>query len=102
MTNPYLAFAILLAAGLDGIERELSLDQQLEENVYRLSPSEILNKGVATLPASLEQALDGLINDSLACQTLSARLVDEFVTLKQRELRSYKQAISPWEIAHYF
>lgn len=102
MTNPYLAFAVLLAAGLDGIERELALDGQLEENVYRLSPNEILKKGIATLPASLDEALDNLDQDALMGQALSSRLIDEFITLKKKELRAYRQAISPWEIAHYF
>lgn len=98
--NPYLATAAVIAAGLDGIERQLSPGEPLNLNVYDLSPEQLAEKGVATLPQSLQEAIDALAQDEVVTGALGV-LAEEFISLKRMEWVEYMRHVSDWEIQRY-
>jgi glutamine synthetase len=95
--NPYLAYTAALAAGLDGIRRELEPPAPLEGLIYEL-PEE--QQGVA-LPASFGDALDALAADKVIGEALGAELVETFKTIKGAELERFRAWVTDWEFAEY-
>lgn len=99
--NPYLMLAGLVAAGMDGVERQLEPGPDMEEDLLEASPQLLAERGLRTLPHSLPQALDALEEDELLAQALSPALVQEFVRLKRSEWAEYMRHVSPWELERY-
>jgi len=99
--NPYLAFSLMLAAGLKGIEKGLELPKETEDDVYEMSPNELGKKEISTLPGSLEEALDHFKRSSLAKETLGKHVFENYVKLKENEWDNYRQHVSDWEISRY-
>lgn len=89
--NPYLALALMIGAGLDGVKNTIEPPQEGSR----------VNSSRGTLPSSLEEALDELEASELVHEILGAELVEEFITLKKKEIRSYQTHISQWEYDHY-
>jgi glutamine synthetase len=96
--NPYLAFAVMLAAGLDGIRRELAPPEATNENLYLDSERRL---GLETLPASLKEALDELEKDALMCETLGSHVSERFLRAKRMEWHDSQLEVTPWELDHY-
>jgi glutamine synthetase len=99
--NPYLAFAVMLNAGLDGIKHNLQPPDPVEENIYELDHESRLKKNIELLPTSLAEAIDALKNDSLLRNTLGEHLFERYVDVKMREWDEFKQQVTPWEIETY-
>ncbi len=99
--NPYLATAALIAAGLDGIDRELDPGEPKNINFYDLSLEAIREMGVGLLPQNLNEALDALESDRLFSDALGEAVVNEFITLKRSEWIEYHRHVSDWEIERY-
>ena len=99
--NPYLMLAGLIAAGLDGIERELDPGPACEDDLFTLSLAQIAERGIALLPQHLAQAVDALEADATVCGALGDTLAREFVTLKRAEYTEYARHVSDWELQRY-
>jgi glutamine synthetase len=99
--NPYLAFAVMLRAGLDGMRRELPLGAPIEEGLYTLDEAARLHRGIALLPASLGEALDALQRDDLVLTALGAQIAAWFTEFKSQEWAEYQSQVTPWEIGRY-
>jgi len=99
--NPYLAAALVFAAGLEGIREGLDPGPAREENLYELTPAELAARGIAELPRSLHDALEAFAADPFVEETLGTALRDEFLACKSEEWREYHQTVSAWEIARY-
>ena len=99
--NPYLAFAALLKAGLDGIEQKHDLPDAIEDNVYTLKTNVLKSNHITALPSSLENALEQIKQSRLMHELLGSKLLEEFVTLKNQEIARYKNHISGWELEQY-
>lgn len=99
--NPYLVSAAIIAAGLDGIERQLTPPPACNENLYTLSLEEIAARGIGTLPQSLKEAIDALKKNPLFKQQLGAEIVDEFIHQKSMEWVEYSRHVSDWEVQRY-
>ena len=99
--NPYLATAALIAAGLDGIDRQLDPGPDCTDDLFALSLAEIRARGIALLPQSLDQALDALEADDVVCGALGPVLTGEFLRLKRDEALAYARHVSGWELARY-
>lgn len=99
--NPYLAFAVMIAAGLDGIERGLTPPAPVNENVFELSDEDALNKGVDTLPGNLSHALSYLEKDKIVRDALGEHTYNMYKTAKEAEWLEYKAQVSPWELNKY-
>ena len=97
--NPYLAFAVMLAAGLDGIRRRLPAPEATEENVY-LNDSRRRSR-LLVLPASLNQALNALEEDEVIRSALGAHICDRFISAKRLEYEEYRLQVTPWELEKY-
>ena len=95
--NPYLAIAAVLAAGADGVRRELEPAAPLEGDAYRADPS----VAGAPLPATLEEALDALEADELLAAALGPEIVNTFLAMKRFEIERHRAWVSDWEIDEY-
>lgn len=99
--NPYLALAVCLAAGLDGIRRELTPPAEVTDNIYELTAAERKAKGVGSLPDSLKAAIDALRDDELICRVLGTHALLQYLTGKEEEWTSYCTRVSSWEVERY-
>jgi len=99
--NPYLATAALIAAGLDGIARELDPGPACTEDLFQLSLAQIRERGIGLLPQSLGEAVNALEADEVICGALGETLSAEFIRLKRAEWTEYARHVSGWEIARY-
>jgi glutamine synthetase len=99
--NPYLATAGLIAAGLDGIHRELDPGPACTDDLFNLTLAEIRARGIAVLPQSLGEAVDALAGDEVICSALGDTLSGEFVRLKRDEWTEYARHVSDWEMTRY-
>jgi glutamine synthetase len=99
--NPYLASALVLAAGLEGVREELNPGDPHHENLYELSPTELAKAGVEELPRNLAEAVDAFEQDPFIERILGADLKSEFIKYKRAAWQDYHQAVSQWEIDRY-
>ncbi len=99
--NPYLAYAAILVAGLDGIRRKLRAPEAVEENIYKLTQAQRQERGIGSLPGSLAEALQALKRDEVIKAALGQHIVDKYIEAKEEELQEYQLAVTPWELEHY-
>ena len=98
--NPYLAFAVCLAAGLDGIQRQLTPPAESNENLYAIA-ADLEAQGVRRLPASLEAAIHALEADRVVTAALGSHVTEQYVTGKLREWEEYRTQVTQWELDRY-
>ncbi|WP_432355525.1 type I glutamate--ammonia ligase [Sporosarcina sp. A2] len=101
VTNPYLALAVILKSGLDGIRRELDPGTPCDRNIYEMNAAELENEGIVTLPTDLDHALLALGEDIVIQEALGSHIYANFKEAKQREWDSYRITVHPWEIDRY-
>jgi glutamine synthetase len=99
--NPYLAFSAMLAAGLDGIERELPLPPPLEEQAYEFDPEAVESRYVRSLPSSLNEAVAALVNDEVIVDALGGELVGRLAEAKRLEWQEFAAHVTDWELNRY-
>ncbi|HZS85888.1 MAG TPA: type III glutamate--ammonia ligase [Chloroflexota bacterium] len=99
--NPYLAATVLLAAGLDGIEKELDAGAPNERNMYEMSPEELRRKRITILPSTLKEAVDALEADKVIQAALGEEYARTYISAKRDEWEEYHNSISQWEIDRY-
>ena len=99
--NPYLALAVCLAAGLDGIERKLTPPAEITENIFAMTPAEREAKGIHSLPGTLHDAVVAFQKDKLICDTLGEHIVSQYVAGKEKEWDEYRTHVSDWELGKY-
>ena len=99
--NPYLTFAALLHAGLEGIERGYELPPPMETNLYHLTPEQRRERGIVSLPETLGEAIDELAQSELARAALGPHIFDRYVELKRKEWDDYRVQLSSWELEKY-
>jgi glutamine synthetase len=100
-TNPYLCFALLLAAGLKGIEEEYDLPPGAEDDVWTLTDAERVKLGITPLPGSLNEAIEVMETSELVADTLGSHVFDFFLRNKREEWRAYRSEVTPFELARY-
>ncbi len=99
--NPYLAAALVLAAGLEGIRENLDPGPAQEDNLYELNPAELSARGICELPRNLDEAVRAFAADPFVENVLGKPLRDEFIHYKSEEWREYHQSVGQWEIERY-
>lgn len=99
--NPYLAGALVLAAGLEGIREGLDPGDAQTDNLYELSEAELEARGIHFLPRTLAEAVDAFAADPFIERVLGPELRQEFITYKTAEWTEYHQSVSQWEISRY-
>ena len=99
--NPYLALAVMLRSGLDGIEKQVDPGPPVNKNIYKMSHRERRHLRIDELPGNLSEALDELEKDDLMRETLGDHIFEHFVAAKREEWFDYIRHVSPWEIERY-
>jgi glutamine synthetase len=103
--NPYLAATVVLAAGLDGIDRKLDPGEPNSDNLYAVSYDELRGRGLETLPANLLEATNELERDDVIREALGRGrdedYADYFIRVKREEWSRYHEQVTPWEIKEY-
>jgi len=99
--NPYLAFAVMLAAGLDGIENQATPPNPIEENIYEFTPKKAKRMRVRTLPGSLNQSIQKFQKSKLAKEVLGEHAFEKYIALKQAKIDEFRLYVSPWELDEY-
>jgi glutamine synthetase len=99
--NPYLAFSVILAAGLRGIEEGYELPEEASEDADALSPEDRAAKGIQSLPDDLSVALKEMERSELVAEALGEHVFEQFLRNKQEEWDAYKAYVSPFELERY-
>jgi glutamine synthetase len=99
--NPYLTFAALLHAGLEGIEHGYELPPPMEQNLYHLTAEQRKERGIVALPETLGEAIDELSASDLVRRTFGRHIFDRYVELKRKEWDDYRVQLTPWEMEKY-
>ncbi|MGH2704229.1 MAG: glutamine synthetase family protein [Actinomycetota bacterium] len=99
--NPYLSFAVMLAAGLKGIEENYDLSPEAGNNIYRMTPAEREAAGIGSLPEDLHEAIEVCNGSQLVRDTLGEHTFEWFIRNKKQEWENHKVYVSPYEIERY-
>ena len=99
--NPYLAFTVMLAAGLDGVKNKLDAGEPVNQNVFEMSAREKKRLKIDVLPGSLAEALDCLEKDDLVKNALGEHIAEKFVEAKRNEWQTYIAQVHSWEVERY-
>ena len=103
--NPYLALAVQLAAGLDGIDRELDPGEPNRDNLYTMPPGEVAARGIRALPPTLLHAMDELVTDDVLREALGKTpdgdYIDYYAKIKREEFQAWHSVVSDWEVERY-
>ncbi len=100
--NPYLAFAAMLEAGMDGVNNKIELPPAVEENVYHFDDAKLKQKYIKTLPGSLAEAMDELSKDSVVIGALGDHIYEKLTESQNADWNSYRTAVTDWEKKRYF
>jgi glutamine synthetase len=99
--NPYLTFAALLHAGLEGIEKGYELEEPMDSNLYHLSAAQRQERGIVALPGTLGEAIEELAQSELMKKALGDHIHERYVELKRREWDDYRIQLTQWELDRY-
>ncbi len=99
--NPYLAFSVMLAAGLKGIEEGYDLPPEATNNIYEMTPEERHAEGIGSLPQSLAEALEIMESSELVAETLGEHVFEYFIKNKRKEWSEYTAYVTPFELDRY-
>ncbi len=99
--NPYLALAVMIHAGLDGIEKDLEAPDPVRENIYEFDEAKREEYGIDTLPANLGEAVEALEEDEAMLEALGDHVSEKFIEAKKQEFGDYIVEVSEWELDRY-
>ncbi len=99
--NPYLVFAVLLAAGLEGIREDRMPPKAVSANIYDMSEKEREEQNIENLPSTLNEAIQYMKQDPFARKALGDHVFEKYVEAKKQEWREYSTRVSQWEIERY-
>jgi glutamine synthetase len=99
--NPYLAFAVMLAAGLKGVEKKYELPKPVEEDIFEMDEKARAKAGIVSLPGSLYEAIQAVSKSSLVKETLGDHIFEKFIENKKVEWDRFRTHISQFEIDNY-
>jgi glutamine synthetase len=100
-SNPYLAFAATLAAGLEGIKNKLTPPNPIEENIYEFTDKKARRLRIKTIPGSLDEAVKKMERGTIAQAIMGPEAFSKFISAKKSEIASYVPQVTPWEIETY-
>jgi glutamine synthetase len=99
--NPYLTFAAMLHAGLEGIEKGYDIPEPMEKNLYDLSHDERVERGIEQLPETLGEAIEVLASSDLVRKALGDHIFERYVEIKREEWEEYRVQVTRWELERY-
>ncbi len=99
--NPYLLLAVVFAAGLEGIKKQINPEDPVIENIYKLNEKEKIHRGIDNLPGSLEKSIIALREDKFIQSVLGEHITKSFLAIKEQEVLEYRTQVTDWEIKKY-
>jgi glutamine synthetase len=99
--NPYLALAMMLNSGLDGVKNNLTPPPEVARDIYKMTMAEMAEEGIDVMPASLQEAIGELKASSIAKATLGEHIFEKYIIAKEKEWDSFRTAVTDWEIKEY-
>jgi glutamine synthetase len=99
--NPYLAFALMLRAGLEGIKNKIDPGEPTNVNIFHLSDKEREERGIRSLPADLKEAIDEMKGSKFVKEALGEHVFSHYLCAKEMEWDEYKAVVHPWELSRY-
>lgn len=99
--NPYLAFAMMLSSGLDGIKNKLMPPKSTDINIFAMTEAQKKEAGIASMPASLREAIDELVENPIARDTMGTHIFEKYICNKEIEWDKYRLAVTDWEVKEY-
>ncbi len=99
--NPYLALAMMLNSGLDGVKNNLTPPPEVARDIYKMTVAEMAEEGIDVMPASLQEAIGELKASSIAKDTLGEHIFAKYIVAKEKEWDSFRTAVTDWEIKEY-
>ena len=99
--NPYLALALCLAAGLDGIKRQINPPAEVQMNVFAMSDAEKETLNIGHMPESLKEAIDAFEADEFVQSVLGSHICKKLLKMKKQEWETYRSQVTNWELEEY-
>ena len=99
--NPYLALAMMLSSGLDGVKNKLAAPASVNVDIFKMTPEEKEASGIASLPANLKEAIDALKDNPIGKEALGEHIFNKYIEGKEKEWNSYRTAVTDWEVKTY-
>ena len=100
-TNPYLALAMMLNCGLDGIKNDLPVPASVDKDIFEMNAEQMAAEGVTVLPGSLEEAIEKFKANPISKETLGEHIYTKYIEAKTKEWDSYRCAVTEWELDNY-
>lgn len=99
--NPYLAFAMMLNSGLDGVKNKLTPPPSVDQDIFKMTAAEMDEAGIKVMPGSLKEAIEELKASPIAEATLGPHIFRKYIQAKEAEWDSYRTAVTDWELEEY-
>jgi glutamine synthetase len=99
--NPYLAFAMMLNSGLDGIKNNLPVPPSVNVDIFEMTAAEKVEAGIASLPANLMEAIQEFKANPIAKESLGSHIVEKYIEGKEKEWDAFRTAVTDWELDNY-
>ncbi|MBL4902004.1 MAG: type I glutamate--ammonia ligase [Desulfocapsa sp.] len=99
--NPYLALAMMLNSGLDGVKNKLTPPPSVDKDIFKMSPAEMEEVGIKVMPGSLKEAIEELKKNPIAEATLGSHIFNKYIEAKEDEWDRYRTAVTDWELEEY-
>jgi glutamine synthetase len=100
-SNTYLAFAVMVAAGLDGVEKGLALPDPVEESLFEMDATRVAERAIQELPGTLGDAIEELKADPVVCEALGDHVLEHYIEAKTAEWDEYRTQVTQWELDRY-
>ena len=99
--NPYMAFAMMLNSGLDGIKNKLQVPAEVDKDIYEMDDAQMAAEGITVLPANLKEAIEELEANPIAKETLGDHIFEKYIEAKLQEWDAFRTYVSQWELDEY-
>jgi len=99
--NTYLAFAVMIAAGLDGVEKGLTIADPVEESLFEMDATRVAERAIQELPGTLGAAIEELRADPVVCEALGDHVLEHYIEAKSAEWHEYRTQVTQWELDRY-
>ncbi len=99
--NPYLALAMMLSSGLDGVKNKLVAPDPINVDIFKMTMEEKVASGIASLPANLKEAIDAFKENPISREALGEHIFNKYIEGKEQEWDSYRTAVTDWEVNTY-
>ena len=99
--NPYLALAMMLNSGLDGVKNNLTPPDAVNKDIFKMTPAQMEADGISVLPASLQEAIQAFAENPISKETLGEHIFSKYIEAKEKEWDRYRTAVTDWELDEY-